>query len=264
MERIADRQRSGDPRGFTAIEITMVASIIAIIAMLVLPLFRNRVDAAKKAACQADLASLMKAEELVKADTGYFVRLEDLDNIVLNTPTPVPPQGINLETPPFHYNTTLTTWEPMTETQWRAFSGPKPDGLFKGPYIAFRNSITYQELVADMKLALLLKSTTDPAWPSTSGGGFRGPIWDIPQSSGKALYDHRDNRYPVDPWGNPYLFFPATDETETGYGCSIIYSLGPDGKPGLAPGTSASDYYRGAHIGETNSDEKNYGLMVQF
>ena len=50
------------------------------------------------------------------------------------------------------------------------------------------------------------------------------------------------NNYPIDPWGNPYIFFgpgrintapggsPAiTPANETNFGNAIVYSMGPDG-----------------------------------
>ena len=55
--------------GFTAMEITMVATIIAIIALLILPLFRARTDEAKEVAARDEIDSIVKAEVLVNADT---------------------------------------------------------------------------------------------------------------------------------------------------------------------------------------------------
>ncbi len=42
-------------RGFTAIEITAVATIIAILAMLIIPLLRERVDETRETAALSDL-----------------------------------------------------------------------------------------------------------------------------------------------------------------------------------------------------------------
>ncbi|MCX7718350.1 MAG: type II secretion system protein GspG [Candidatus Sumerlaeaceae bacterium] len=253
------RGRPAARRGFTAIEIAMVATVIAIFALLVLPLFRNRVEEAKIAAARADLTSLMKAEQLVKADTGYFVRLEDLDNIELNlpgqpNPTP-PPNGITLEVPPFYYlEAPPSSRAPLTVPEWIAFAGTTSKPKFRGPYIAFQNSLRYGDLLTrpeNQQLAnnLLRSRTGNPA----------SAIFDIPTGP---LFDSLENRIPVDPWGNPYLFFPATGET--GFASSVIYSLGPDGLPGLLNGTSPNDFLRGTPNGLGTLDPNVDDLQVQF
>ena len=74
-------------------------------------------------------------------------------------------------------------------------------------------------------------------------------------------------RYPLDPWGNPYIFFgpgtvtdPVTASGQVGgldpnfgpathYGTAIVYSLGPDGRPGnTADVTNPLVYYRNLGI----------------
>jgi type II secretory pathway pseudopilin PulG len=216
-------QRPMDRRGFSAVEIAMVATVIAIFALIVLPIFRNRVEEAKLAAARSDLASLMKAEILAKADTGFYLRLEDLDNTENNIPN-APPDGITLQTPPFVYpNGPASLRQSLTLTQIQNLAGAPSAPKFRGPYITFQRFNTYAEIRSSTLASLVLQSQT---------GNRLSPIQDVPasQAQGPGLYDSDLNRIPVDPWGNPYLFFPATGETS--YSNSVIYSMGPNGVPG--------------------------------
>jgi prepilin-type N-terminal cleavage/methylation domain-containing protein len=222
-------------RGFTAIEITMVATVIAILALIVIPIFRARVDEAKIAAAQSDLSSFMKAEQLVQADTGFYVRLEDLDNVMNSDPEPLPPNwtGITIETPPVVFlpgynpdgsDRIQTPWG-LTRIEWHGLAGSLALPKFKGPYTAITRAIPYGELRAGGSILL------------RSSHGFQyAPIRDLPQGGSNPplrdgqLFDSVDNRIPADPWGNPYLFFPASGETTFNY--SSIISMGPNGLPG--------------------------------
>ena len=67
-------------QGFTAVEIAMVATVIAILALLILPLFRTRTEEAKITAARDDMRSLAIAQMAAMADTGYYFRPQDLDN----------------------------------------------------------------------------------------------------------------------------------------------------------------------------------------
>lgn len=220
-------------RGFTAIEITMVATIIAILALIVIPIFRARVDEAKIAAAQADLKSFMKAEMLAQADTGFYLRLEDLDNVMNMDPNPLPSPwtGITLETPPVVFlpglnpdgTDRIEVPHGLTLAEWHSLAGTVSVPKFKGPYTAITRAVLYSELRTNA--SILLRSNNGFAY---------APIRDLPTGAsilGDAqLYDSPDNRIPVDPWGNPYLFFPASGETTFNY--SSIVSMGPNGLPG--------------------------------
>ena len=242
-------------RGFTAIEIAMVATVIAILALLVLPLFRNRVEEAKIAAAQADLTSLMKAEQLVQADTGKFVRLEDLDNIKLNLPATPPANGVTLEIPitGFIPDSPLSKRAVFTLAEWNKFAGTEKLPKFCGPYIAFQRAFAYSDLLTKAE-----NQTLANAILFSRTGNLASPIYDLPSGT---LKDSPDNRIPIDPWGNPYMFFPATDETS--FRSNVIYSMGPNGVPGNNLNASTpNDYLRGASLGfgTPNTDD----LVVQF
>ncbi len=243
---------TGRSRGFTAIEIAMVATVISIFALIVLPIFRNRVDEAKLAAAQSDLTSFYKALTLSQADSGFFVRLEDLAAVQENTPTTVPPTGVTNETPIFAYPVT-GNWADrrvFTEDEWRAFGRKEK---WKGPYVTFQRHIPLGDLQNDALYSPFLRSRGSQP--------DQRPIQDIETGQ---LRDSVDKRIPTDPWGNPYLFFPPDRHTpqggtETGYASSWLVSLGPDGLPGNGS-TDPDDYLRipGTQLGTEND------LKVEF
>lgn len=266
--------RSGN-KGFTAIEIAMVAAVIAILSLIVLPIFRNRVEDAKIAAAQGDLSAMMKAEQVVKADIDAYARLEDLDNVELLGYTAVPANGVDKEVPFFTYTKPSTAISPdpasrnlfTTDADRVRLAGTADNPKWRGPYIAFQNAISYENLqnpTVSPLGAFILRS---------QGGDFQSAIQDF--ASGP-FYDSPDNRIPVDPWGNPYLFFPPNgnsadpDPGNGSYATSAIYSMGPNGQPG--DGTQATNplaYTRAYAIQNpgvdgTLGDSDGDDLMVEF
>lgn len=218
----ASRPEKTQQRGFTAVEIAMVASVIAILALLILPIFRQRAEEARLAAAQDELQSLVKALLLVEADIpggNHLPQLSDLNNLEW-------PEGTALGTSPVPTLPGRTRWyNDMTNPQNSRFIlAGDPEALYpfstyqnivapawKGPYIAVRNSISLSALAGSFPQL-------------THAGG--GPInTNIP-----------NDRYPVDPWGTPYLLFGVergiAGGTETAYNFRAVYSLGPDGLPG--------------------------------
>jgi hypothetical protein len=260
-------------RGFTAMEIAMVATVIAIFALLVLPVFRNRVEEAKIAAANADLVSLMKAEILCKADTSHFVRLEDLDNTENNTPIPVPVNGITVETPPFRFpaDGNPAAYQLFgTTTEWQNFAGPVTAPKWKGPYTVFQRHVKLADFV-------LANSGTPPnsgMMRATGAGTNTSPSYRPIQNyhqgspgapSGAGLFDSDENRIPTDPWGNPYLFYPPIQATatafESAYAVSWIVCLGPNGLPGDGNGIIEDHFLRGYFPAKLGTGDD---LMVQF
>lgn len=259
-------------QGFTAIEIAMVATVISILALIILPVFRDRVEEAKIAAAQADLAALMKQQQLVKADTGSYVRLQDLDNVSF-LGIGVAPNNIDVEVPFFRYDPpSSTTVNPadilvdMTVAERRNFSGTADKPKWKGPYIAFQRHTTKDQLLAD---AATPGSNLNNAFSQTANTDADAEVGllILPE-------DSDESRIPVDPWGNPYLFFPPTgfseSPTDALFPNAAIYSLGPNGGPGdnsqagnANAWTRAGSYAGGAGIGDGGLG-KDDDLMVQF
>ena len=130
----------------------------------------------------------------------------------------------------------LTPLEPDTEVPiayWnRAITDAERQALrsperWQGPYLAFKKTTT---------LGLLLASNYPALWRNG------GPIFHIGNGGGAATtlgIDSDDDRYPVDPWGSPYIFFApgrlnnsSSGLTESTFGNGAVYSLGPNGVPG--------------------------------
>lgn len=245
---------SNKSRGFTAMEVAMVATVIAILALIVMPIFRNRVNDAKIAAARGDLTSLMKAEMLAQADTGHYYRLEDLDNVQDNLPATPPVGGVTIEIPPFYYlsGDELNTAAPGIDTTcpmglnlsaWRQLAR-----TFRGPYATFTRTDTYGNLKVSADYLFRTGPSDYAAIRNLDSGNA------LVQDN---LYDSNDNRVPVDPWGNPYLFFPAT--RSSAYRFSAIYSMGPDGLPGSAGTANKTNCTREAGLLGTGDD-----LKVEF
>ncbi len=218
-------------RGFTAIEISMVITVIAILALLIIPLFRDRVEAARRAAAQAEIQTFVKAEQLAFADTGFYFRLQDLDNTQEYNDPPVRPDQ---EVPIACWNRPLTQ-----EERRKLHTGP---ASWKGPYITI-NRFKY------MELRNAIVGLPEFFW---SYAGRGGPImniltpgaadwWPDPNVPIANMGDHPDDRILVDPWGTPYLFFGTGRLNEEGgtfaaqesaFGNAAVFCLGPDGLPG--------------------------------
>jgi Tfp pilus assembly major pilin PilA len=199
-------------KAFTAVEVTMVAAVIAILALIILPLFQKRAEKAKIAAAMDDLQGLAKAEILANADADWYFRLQDLDNTK-------------------HYDPTIT-WQNDTQAAisvpyavWdRALTLNEREVLarrWEGPYIAVQT---------------LSSTLLGEAHPN------RGGTWDLAFFTRNYLdkypilvfdTDRDEDKIPTDPWGGPYIFY-APSETEYNYKFSnaVIYSMGANGLPG--------------------------------
>jgi len=199
-------------KAFTAVEVTMVAAVIAILALIILPLFQKRAEKAKIAAALDALQGLAKAEMLAYADTSWYFRLQDLDNTKQYDPT--------------------ITWQNDTQSYisvpyavWdRALTINEREVLarrWEGPYIAVQT------------LSSTLLGQADP-----QRGGTWSTAFFTQNYLGKYPLlvfndDRSEDKIPTDPWGGPYIFY-APSETEYNYKFSnaVIYSMGANGLPG--------------------------------
>ncbi len=191
-------------KGFTAVEVTMVAAVIAILALIILPLFQKRAEKAKIAACQDDLQGLAKAEILAYADTGWYFRLQDLDNTQLYP-------GTNADR---HIAVPYAVWD-------RALTPAEREVLqrrWEGPYIAIQN-------LSSTRLADALADWSPEFFQPTSQN--KTPVLAFAE-------DNDDEKIPTDPWGGPYIFYAPATETSYNYPYAVIYSMGPNGFPGDA------------------------------
>ena len=261
-------------RGFTAIEITAVATIIAILAMLIIPLLNERVAQTRQTAALSDLKELANSQMLARADTGKYFRLQDLDN------TP--------EFDPLNYDLLLDVYLPHCE--WNRELDPSQREQiaesWQGPYISFGNPGFVSDIFANKPE---LFWGTWPTWPlgspipqPTEGGPFFLSTKDFaPLGPRPATKD----RMPLDPWDHPYIFFgdgkildsadlpmPAGEVApaitvagaETDFKTSVIYSLGPDGVPGDSELPNSINFFRETPIIGTQHDPDSDDLEIIF
>lgn len=265
--RFYRNKKQSTRRGFTAMEVAMVAFILAMFAVLVMPQFKDQVHKARLTAARADITSLMKAEILARSETGFYLRLEDLDNLADNLPTTMPANGVNKEVPFFRYTknvdpTNVNNRPTMSEPEWRLNAKQ-----FKGPYAVISSYTTLADLrnpTLSPQNRFMLRSVT---------GVSISPIQDFATNPMGGPIDDPNAAIPIDPWGNPYLFYPATgawpgsDTSPASFFDSIIISLGPDGMPGtLGVANAPADFFRDLPTGNgigtinTNSDD----ILVSF
>jgi len=203
------------------VEIAMVATVIAILALLVLPLYRARVTEAKISAARDEVSSIAKSQLLAEADIGYHVRLQDLDNgrgaDAVNT------NNVHLLPPIAVWNGTLNG--PSTPVV--GMVNVNRDTVVKnwlGPY----GALTSYAVVAELS-DYWYNDSTGTGFINVVGGS--GAFPSHPTAGG----DNPDmDRYPVDPWDSPYAFFgqgrfPANDPLESEFNYSVIVSFGPNG-----------------------------------
>lgn len=236
-------------RGFTAVEIAMVASVIAILALIVLPIFRKRAEDARLVAANDDLQGIVKALLLIEADMpggGYLTQLNDLDNRENPELTNLIPSTPDLAPARTRWNPTLITdgtfgthggFEVVDDATYYASTVKN----WKGPYAAYRSSLSLANIAVNY-----------PRFTNQSGNFGPITIPGTPWSNADITAD----RYPMDPWGNPYLLFGAE---ETIYNIRVIYSLGPNGVPGSTSAPVAADYNRRRGVLGTGDD-----LQFQF
>lgn len=239
--------------GFTAIEISAVATIIAILALILIPILSNQVEEAKMVAAQDDMASIEKAEMAAYSYVNRYVRPQDLNALQANIQAGMTADQINIEyrkLPPAVWNRAADSG---TVANFRS--------NWKGPYLAIHRGKSVRELcnanpvlfwspdgnVGDLATPqggpILLLAADENDWVAEAGQDVNGE-------------DGLDRSiYPVDPWGNPYIFFGP----ETGFNgrtnC-IIYSLGPDGLPGNFGANISVNYYPQAGLIGTGDDLK--------
>ncbi len=234
---LRDPRISRKQKGFTAVEIAMVASVIAILALLILPIFRQRAEEARVAAVQDELQSLAKALLLVEADmpAGFVPRLSDLDNPENTELSDTDPINTNVDPPRARWRRGLSPADPGFFEEIplvEYFSTIVPN--WRGPYIAAPNTIPL--------------ATVRDGFPLLTDQN-QGPIAVFTPGIDAGSVDI--DRYPIDPWGTPYLLF---GQEETIYNVRTLYSLGPNGVPSNDFSGNPANYDRRTGLLGTGDD----------
>ncbi len=188
---------------FTVIELVAVASIMAILSLILVQQLRVRVEESRKSAAMADLRTLANIITLCQAETRNYFPLQCYASINL-------PDSWIIRDP---------------GGQWMQHTDNVPTLLasWAGPYTTFNNSLSMDRMATSFGYLIS---------PS-------GPIY--PVQSTDML---RELRYPLDPWGNPYIVsFLNGSLNSKSIEVRAVYSLGPDGRPGAAStATNPADY----------------------
>lgn len=237
-------------RGFTAVEISMVVTVIAILALLILPLFQSQTEEARIAAAENDIRVFATAMQLANAHTGYFYTLSTLDNT----------DNYDIATVDATLDVPVNTWNDQLTAAERGAIADR----WEGPYSSIRHYLTPPELN-------LLQPNT---WfrGSLTGGlpnGDNGPL-NLTTDPTIGAVNWQNDHVPLDPWGQPYLFYGpdyyhlpngvgGAAGQETRYRNALYVSLGPNGLPGdgsagLSPFTLAREQLQ-TLMQQPNSDD---------
>lgn len=225
--------------GFTAIEVTAVATIIALMSLVLIPIVRNRVEESKVVAAQDELAQIEKAEMMAFGDTGHYYRLQDLtrpaaDPTEKNNPAML--AQVRLKVP-------LAFWDqPIVQPNETTYLIDN----WKGPYFTIQHGQPIAKLVRANPA--LWRGDAQITGAATLGTGptmvLQADDFDWENINGGAL---EKRLYPIDPWGNPYLFFGSgkIDPSDLGgqmaitakgsFATATAVSTGPNGAPGPDP-----------------------------
>ncbi len=124
----------GKQRGFTLVEVIVVAGIIAILAGILVPLILKEIDEARITRAYADVRSISTAVIVMRKDTGKW---PNLDNSCNATATLIQSDGI-LPT-----NTVAMGFDSATPVMYNAYLASDESGCYgskwKGPYMAWVN-----------------------------------------------------------------------------------------------------------------------------
>lgn len=157
--------RLRDSKGFTLVEVIVVAGIIAILAGILVPIIFKEIDESKKTRAFADLRSISSAMFVMKKDTGYWPIKDDVSSytcVLLRGGGSGPPQDANAKWPTaFGGNDTTMDNHLMTN----AFGYAN----WKGPYMAGVTADPWANQYLNNIGVMADSSATTPCWIISGG-----------------------------------------------------------------------------------------------
>jgi prepilin-type N-terminal cleavage/methylation domain-containing protein len=223
-------------RAFTILELLIAVIIIGVLVAIITPVYQNRAEDARRAAAQSDLESLSKAQQHAAIDTGYFYRLYVLDDL----------RG-DINNPPIELSERIDSEHLRTDVG--------------NPTLLFIDSREGNLLLSGDDIYRRMQN--DPV-----NFNWNGPYLNLSRKTGEfTAQQPYPEGLPMDPWGNPYLFFTqegvlqerdrqgvflevyvAADGNSydaTVFDRPTILSLGPNGVPGNGAGPEESNFGEG-------------------
>lgn len=236
--------------GFSIIELLVAIIIIGILVAVLVPVVSNRAEQARIARVNSDLQTIGDSLERVAVDTGYFVRLFALNDVLRG-------DGVAFT----RLNSPVDRSDGLT------------DYSLSQPFLQFptSNSLFVDPATGDFVIGLDRTDFIDRllATESSYDGSvtWGGPYMNFQKDSNVYANVVARDAIPDDPWGNDYMFFTreglvlepngvivdATSPlTSGGFGnggafdCEVfdrptVVSLGPNGLPGNGIAGSGPD-----------------------
>ena len=160
-------------KGFTILEVLITVIIIGVLVAVAVSRYTQRSDDAKYNTARSEMAQLVKSEQAVELDTGYYVSLRVLNDTHSTLPS----------------NNSMGWWEYAIEYEYGyvidtsgAYALTRTNsnlaGEWQGPYMQFKQKGPQSNLLGVY--------TND----------------DVPENNSETKYG-----IPVDPWGTPYRLY---------------------------------------------------------
>lgn len=205
------RRRGAAARsGFSIIELLVAIIIIGILVAIMVPIVSNRSEQARVARVEADLENIAEAMQRVAIDTGYYVRLFALDDLLFGDAdlNGAGGQAFNRGNNPNNIADGLTDYLPNVAQPFYNF--PTANSLFIDPrtgLFAGANPDSGAYGGTPTRQAIIRRLADGESVYNAATGFWGGPYLNF--SSDSALYNNvvAPTGVPTDPWGNDYILF---------------------------------------------------------
>jgi hypothetical protein len=240
--------------------------------MLLVPMLKDRVEKSKVQAAQDEMRNIALSISLAYAQTNRYFRLQDLDNLSQK------PTEVNDITDELFSMVPIVYYDhnPSSPSFGQLFRASRPlvARTWEGPYTNVQKSARISELNA-------IRPNILSRFDLSSGA-----VYDITLATAGPIAwfedgarSEEDDLYPLDPWGNPYLFFPAVGSLEPTLAGPVsypdakninfhnrpaIFCMGPNGMPGNLADANASEYKPENNPSTANDGHLGFGDDLHY